>query len=66
MPSYAGSLNKSQLWSLVYYLESLVPADRRLDPNQVLGEEQQGWNAVRMGGMMGGGMIGPGMMHRSR
>ena len=66
MPSYAGSLNKSQLWSLVYYLESLVPAERRLDPNQVLGEEQQGWNAVRMGGMMGGGMIGPGMMHRSR
>jgi len=66
MPSYAGSLNNSQLWSLVYYLESLVPADRRLDPNQVLGEEQQGWNAVRMGGMMGGGMMGPGMMHRSR
>lgn len=66
MPSYASSLNGSQLWSLVYYLESLVPPDHRPDPNQVFGEEQQGWNAVRMGGMMGGGMMGPGMMHRSR
>ena len=66
MPSYASSLNSSQLWSLVYYLESLVPPGRRLDPNQIIGEEQQGWNAVRMGGMMGGGMMGPGMMRRSR
>ena len=66
MPSYASSLNSRQLWSLVYYLESLVPPNHRLDPNQVLGEEQQGWNAVRMGGMMGGSMMGPGMRHRSR
>lgn len=66
MPSYASSLNHSQLWSLVYYLESLVPSDHRTDPNQVIGEEQQGWNAVRMGGMMGGGMMGRGMMHRFR
>jgi hypothetical protein len=66
MPSYASSLNSPQLWSLVYYLESLVPPDHRPDPNQILGEEQQGWNAVRMGGMMGGGMMGPGMMHRFR
>jgi hypothetical protein len=66
MPSYASSLNHSQLWSLVYYLESLVPSDHRPDPNQVIGEEQQGWNAVRMGGMMGGGMMGRGMMHRFR
>ena len=65
MPSYASSLNSAQLWSLVYYLESLVPPDHRLDPNRVLGEEQQGWIAVRMGGM-GGGMMGPGMMRRSR
>jgi mono/diheme cytochrome c family protein len=66
MPTYASSLNSAQLWSLVYYLESLVPPDHRLDPNRVLGEEQQGWIAVRMGGMMGGGMMGPGMMRRSR
>jgi hypothetical protein len=63
MPSYASSLNSSQLWSLVYYLESLVPPNHRLDPNQVLGEEQQGWMAIRMGGMMGG-MMGRGMMYR--
>ena len=31
MPSYASSLNSAQLWSLVYYLESLVPPDHRLD-----------------------------------
>jgi mono/diheme cytochrome c family protein len=61
MPAYASSLNSRQVWSLVYYLESLVPPDHRLDPNQVLGEEQQGWMAVRMGGMMGRGM-----MYRSR
>jgi len=61
MPSYVDSLSSRELWALVYYLESLVPADHRLDPNQVLGEEQQGWMAVRMGGMMGGGM-----MHRHR
>ncbi|MGB7946077.1 MAG: c-type cytochrome [Candidatus Binatia bacterium] len=67
MPSYADSLSSRELWALVYYLESLVPSDRRLDPNQVLGEEQQGWMALRMGGMMGGGgMMGPGMRPRSR
>jgi cytochrome c oxidase cbb3-type subunit I/II len=66
MPSYASSLDSQQAWALVYYLESLVPADHRLDPNQVLGEEQQGWMTVRMGAMMGGGMMGPGMMYRPR
>jgi cytochrome c oxidase cbb3-type subunit 2 len=61
MPSYAASLSSEELWALVFYLESLVPRDHRLDPNQVLGEEQQGWMALRMGAMMGGGM-----MYRSR
>jgi len=61
MPSYADSLSSRELWALVYYLDSLVPPDHRLNPNQLLGEEQQGWMAVRMGGMMGGGM-----MRRSR
>jgi cytochrome c oxidase cbb3-type subunit I/II len=61
MPSYAGSISSREVWALVYYLESLVPPDHRLDPNQLLGEEQQGWMAVRMGGMMG-----PGMMRRFR
>lgn len=61
MPSYASSLNSQQIWSLVYYLEELVPPNHRLNPNQFLGEEQQGSMAVRMGGMMGG-MMGRGMM----
>jgi cytochrome c oxidase cbb3-type subunit I/II len=66
MPSYAGSLNTEQAWALVYYLESLVPPNHRLDPNQPLGEEQRGWMVVRMGTMMGGGMMGPGRMGRFR
>lgn len=57
MPSYASSLNSRQVWSLVYYLESLVPRDHRLSPNQALGEEQQGWMTIRMGRMMGRGMM---------
>ncbi|MGE5217832.1 MAG: c-type cytochrome [Chloroflexota bacterium] len=63
MPSYAGSLSDKEIWALVYYLESLVPRDHRVDPNRVLGEEQQGWMALRMGGMMGGRM-GRGMGYR--
>lgn len=66
MPSYGDSLSGDQLWALVYYLESLVPPERRLYPQQFLGEERQGWMAIRMGGMMGPGMMGPGMMHRRR
>jgi mono/diheme cytochrome c family protein len=61
MPSFASSLNSRQIWSLVYYLEGLVPPNHRLNPNQFLGEERQGWMAVSMGGMMGG-MMGRGMM----
>jgi len=61
MPSYADALSGQEIWALVTYLESLVPPDHRLDPNQFIGEEQQGWMALRMGGMMGRGM-----MHRSR
>jgi cytochrome c oxidase cbb3-type subunit I/II len=63
MPSYASALNGQQARALVYYLESLVPPDHRLSPDQLLGEEQRGWMVVRMGGMMGG-MMGPGMMGR--
>ena len=58
MPSYASSLDNQQAWALVYYLESLVPPNHRLNPNQLLGEEQRGWMVARMGGMMGGGMMG--------
>lgn len=57
MPSYADALSGNQIWSLVYYLESLVPPERRLSPRQLLGEEQQGQMALRMGGMMGRGMM---------
>ena len=58
MPSYASSLDNQQAWALVYYLESLVPPNHRLNPNQLLGEEQRGWMVARMGGMMGDGMMG--------
>jgi len=64
MPSYASSLDGQQTWALVYYLESLVPPAQRLSRDRVLGEEQSGWMALRMGGMMGRGMMGPGMMRR--
>ena len=60
MPSYGDSLNGQEIWSLVYYLETLVPNERRLSPMRVLGEEQAGWMVVRMHGMMGPGMMGPG------
>ncbi len=71
MPSYGDSLDSQEIWALVYYLESLVPAEHRLSPLQALGEEPRGWMAVRMGRMMGPGMmmgrgmmLGPGMMRR--
>ncbi len=62
MPSYGDSLDGDQLWALVQYLDSLVPAERRLSPARALGEEPRGWMALRMGWMMGGGMMGRGMM----
>lgn len=61
MPSYGDALSTEQIWSLVYYLDSLVPPERWLSPARALGEEPQGWMALRMGRMMG-----PGMMHRMR
>ncbi len=70
MPSYADSLDSHEIWALVYYLESLVPNERRLSIMRILGEEQAGWMAVRMHGMMGPGHpmggrpMGPGMMRR--
>ncbi len=64
MPSYGDSLDGQEIWSLVYYLESLVPNERRLSAMRILGEEQAGWMAVRMHGMMGPSMMGPGMMRR--
>jgi cytochrome c oxidase cbb3-type subunit I/II len=62
MPSYGDSLDGDQLWALVQYLDSLVPAERRLSPARALGEEPRGWMVLRMGWMMGGGMMGRGMM----
>ncbi|OGL25471.1 MAG: hypothetical protein A3G97_12745 [Candidatus Rokubacteria bacterium RIFCSPLOWO2_12_FULL_69_21] len=59
MPSYGDSLESREIWALVYYLESLVPAEHRLSPLRPLGEEQAGWMVIRMHGMMG-----PGMMRR--
>lgn len=64
MPSYGDALDGKEIWSLVYYLETLVPNERRLSAMRILGEEQAGWMVVRMHGMMGPGMMGPGMMRR--
>jgi hypothetical protein len=56
MPSFGASLSADEIWSIVYYLEALVPREHRLSPKQMLGEEQQGQMALHMGGMMGRGM----------
>jgi hypothetical protein len=53
MPSFGASLSADEIWSIVYYLEALVPREQRLSPKQMLGEEQQGQMALHMGGMMG-------------
>ena len=57
MPAYADALNGQQIWTLVYYIESLVPAAHRLSPREMLGEEQRGWMILRVQGMMGHGMM---------
>lgn len=59
MPSYGDSLDAQEIWALVHFLESLVPGDHQLSPLAALGEGPRGWMAIRMGGMMG-----PGMMRR--
>jgi cytochrome c oxidase cbb3-type subunit 2 len=64
MPSYGDSLTSHEIWSLVHYLDSLVPPEHRLSPMVAVGEESRGWMALRMGHMMGPGMMGHGMMHR--
>jgi multidrug efflux pump subunit AcrB len=38
-------------------LDSLVPPERRLSPIRPFGEEPRGWMALRMGRMMGHGMM---------
>jgi hypothetical protein len=53
MPSYRNSLDDRGIWALVYYLETLVPAERRLSAARSLGEKPRGWMAVRMARMMG-------------
>jgi cytochrome c oxidase cbb3-type subunit 2 len=65
MPSYKDALDDQGIWALVYYLESLVPAERRLSATRALGEEPRGWMVVRMArmmGMRGRGMRGAGRM----
>jgi hypothetical protein len=57
MPSYGDSLESQEIWALVYYLDSLVPPEHRLSPMRSLGEEPRGWMALRMGRMMGRGMM---------
>ena len=64
MPSYGDSLDGQEIWALVSYLESLVSIEHRLSPLRQLGEEQAGWMVVRMHGMMGPSMMGPGIMRR--
>jgi uncharacterized membrane protein YeaQ/YmgE (transglycosylase-associated protein family) len=41
MPAFGDSLSSQQVWALVYYVESFVPPDHRLNPDQLLGEEQR-------------------------
>jgi hypothetical protein len=41
MPSFGASLSADEIWSIVYYLEALVPREHRLSPKQMLGEEQR-------------------------
>lgn len=53
MPAFGESLDPPQLWAIVYFLESLVPPERRLPPERLLGEEQQARMVLHMGGMMG-------------
>ena len=53
MPAYGDSLSPDDVWAIVYYLESLVPIERRLSPARLLGEERQGQMALHMGAMMG-------------
>jgi cytochrome c oxidase cbb3-type subunit 2 len=61
MPSYGDSLDSNEIWALVYYLESLVPTERRMSPLRYLGEEPAGWMVLRMHGPpMRGGPMGPG------
>lgn len=62
MPAYVQALDSQEMWALVYALESLVPAERRLSPTRALGEEPRGWMVVRMARMMG--RMGPRMMCR--
>jgi cytochrome c oxidase cbb3-type subunit 2 len=57
MPSYGEALEKAQIWALVYYLDSIVPPERRLSGSRFLGEEQRGWMALHMQGMTGDGMM---------
>ena len=57
MPSYGDALESQEIWGLVYYLDSLVPPERRLSPVRALGEEPRGWMALRMGRMMDHGMM---------
>jgi len=57
MPAFAAALDGQQIWSLVYYLESLVPSTHGVSPGAMLGEEQRGWMILRMQGMMGHGTM---------
>lgn len=57
MPSFGDALSADQIWSLVYFLDSLVPPDQRLPERRRLGEEQQGQMMLHMGAMGGRGMM---------
>jgi cytochrome c oxidase cbb3-type subunit I/II len=47
MPSYGDALESQEMWALVYYLDSLVPAEHRASPLLSLGEESVGWLVIR-------------------
>ena len=58
MPAFGDALDPNQIWSVIHYMESFVPAERRLAQDRLLGEEQQGRMALHMGAMMGRGRRG--------
>jgi mono/diheme cytochrome c family protein len=46
MPSFGDALDSQQIWALVYYLDSLVPAEHRVSSVAGLGEETVGWLVI--------------------
>lgn len=64
MPAVGEALSPDELWTLVYYVDSLAPPEARVDDETLVGEEARGRMVERMHGMMGGMMGDMPMMER--